>query len=139
MKAIITYPANIRANYPEQKFTIEVPDEEKNPLEWVFREMNVVDGNEMPIKLKCRSMMMGDTVEINGEVHLCESVGWKKLPSTREEEENDYWDNREMSDMFAELLQAEEEERVTEKNRRDAIEDEYMAALDRKYGCRGTN
>jgi hypothetical protein len=47
-------------------------------LEEIFRLMNVVEGNELPVKLKVRSMMVGDVVvDENGEVWYCASSGWE--------------------------------------------------------------
>lgn len=50
-------------------------------LEALWREMNVVDGDELPVILKKRSMMMGDVViDINANTaHACAAMGWKTL------------------------------------------------------------
>lgn len=45
-------------------------------LEQVWREMNVVDGNETPVQLKVRSMMVHDRVEMNNEIYQVASLGW---------------------------------------------------------------
>lgn len=48
----------------------------------IFRVMNVVDGNpevELPLKLRCRSMSVGD-VYIEGDVaFFCASCGWEEI------------------------------------------------------------
>ena len=44
--------------------------------------MNVVNGDpevELPIRLKCRSMSVGDVYLEDGQAFLCASVGWEKL------------------------------------------------------------
>jgi hypothetical protein len=85
MKATIIYPAVSRfphnVNVLPKVFKIEIPDDCEEPLEYIFRVMNIVDGSEkeLPTKLKCRSMMVGDIVILNDEVHYCDSFGWKKL------------------------------------------------------------
>lgn len=49
-------------------------------LESVFREMNVVDGDELPVVLKVRSMMTGDVVvDADGNAWLCAMVGWERV------------------------------------------------------------
>lgn len=48
-------------------------------LEEVFRQMNIVDGDELPVKLKVRSMSSGDVVvDEDGEVWYCAGAGWEK-------------------------------------------------------------
>ena len=53
-------------------------------LDELFREMNVVDGSEVPAKLKIRSMMVGDVVlDIASEKGwVCDMIGWKDLPTS---------------------------------------------------------
>ena len=48
-------------------------------LEDVFRQMNVVDGTELPTKLHVRSMSCGDIAidELDG-VWFCAASGWEK-------------------------------------------------------------
>lgn len=48
-------------------------------LEVVFRRMNVVDGDELPVKLKIRSLSVGDVVvDETGAAYYCAMVGWKR-------------------------------------------------------------
>jgi hypothetical protein len=52
-------------------------------LETVFREMNVVDGTEMPVRLKVRSLSVGDVVVTDdGQAWYCAAVGWEKVTVT---------------------------------------------------------
>ncbi len=57
-------------------------------LEGIFRDNNVVDGNEYPVKFKTRSLSVGDIVgladfELPGQVgyHLVSSMGFTLLSS----------------------------------------------------------
>jgi hypothetical protein len=57
----------------------KITELEAEDLEVVFRRMNVVDGSdiELPQKLKCRSLSVGDVVEDStGAPHYCASIGW---------------------------------------------------------------
>lgn len=57
-----------------------IADVEASDLEDLFRRMNVVDGSdiEMPRKLRCRSMSVGDVaVDPQGKAHFCASAGWE--------------------------------------------------------------
>lgn len=45
----------------------------------VFRKMNVVDGTELPVQLKVRSMSVGDVVVADGVAHVCCPIGWEKV------------------------------------------------------------
>lgn len=55
----------------------EVVTTEARGLEELFRAMNVVDGDELPMKLQCRSMSVGDVaVEEDGTAWLCGMFGW---------------------------------------------------------------
>jgi hypothetical protein len=48
-------------------------------LEEVFRLMNVVDGDELPVELKVRSMMCGDVVvDEDGDVWYVAGAGWEE-------------------------------------------------------------
>lgn len=45
--------------------------------EEVFRAMNVVDGDELPVRLGVRSMMVGDVAVLeDGRMWYCSVVGW---------------------------------------------------------------
>lgn len=72
-------PAPTKVNLGEG-FT-EVTTVETDTLETLFREMNVVDGTELPIKLRVRSMSVGDVAveEGSGRAHYCASVGWSEV------------------------------------------------------------
>jgi len=50
--------------------------------EQVFRPMNAVDGTEIPVKLKVRSMSCGDVVVDmkTSKAWVCASAGWDELP-----------------------------------------------------------
>lgn len=63
-----------------------VCDVEADSLGDVWRRMNVVDGSdiEMPIKLKVRSMMVGDLVIAEDGMHQVASVGWKRVEKAAE-------------------------------------------------------
>jgi hypothetical protein len=53
-------------------------------LDDLFRRMNVVDGSdfEMPQKLRCRSMSVGDVaIDRDGKAHYCASFGWENVAS----------------------------------------------------------
>ena len=78
MEATVIYPRG-HGGYPAKAHIIDVPDNVAEPLEWIWRNMNVVDGNELPIRLKCRSMMIGDMVLIGKDLFVCETVGFVKL------------------------------------------------------------
>lgn len=49
----------------------------------VFRPMNVVDGTELPVRLKVRSMSCGDIVVDmkTSKAWVCADFGWGELPS----------------------------------------------------------
>jgi len=48
-------------------------------LEEAFRQMNVVDGDELPTKLGVRSMMNGDVIlDEDGDVWFLGVVGWER-------------------------------------------------------------
>jgi len=47
-------------------------------LERIWREMNVVEGEEIPVKLGIRSMMVGDEAVVDGEQWTVQSFGWKR-------------------------------------------------------------
>lgn len=48
-------------------------------FEKIFRLMNRVDGNasELPDKLECRSMSVGDMIEIESGFYECSRNGWQ--------------------------------------------------------------
>lgn len=59
----------------------EVATVEAENVDGVFRDMNVVDGTELPAKLKIRSMCVGDlvlNVITEGAVY-CAASGWVEL------------------------------------------------------------
>ena len=67
-------------NLKASNYTFVCSCESEN-LDTLFREMNVVEGNELPVKLKCRSMMVGDVVLdiADGQGWVCDMIGWKPL------------------------------------------------------------
>lgn len=54
-------------------------------LEDLFRNMNVVDGNELPVSLKVRSMSCGDVAKdaVTGQLWLCDLAGWTEISATQ--------------------------------------------------------
>lgn len=50
-------------------------------LEDVFRMMNVVDGDELPVKLRVRSMCVGDLVQQHEDDvwWFCAAAGWEAV------------------------------------------------------------
>jgi hypothetical protein len=60
----------------ERVAVVEAEDKED-----LFRKMNVVDGDELPVQLRVRSMSPGDVARdlTTGEVWLCDLVGWVGL------------------------------------------------------------
>lgn len=70
--------------YPDVMYTSFVPVCElpTDDLEVIFREMNVVDGMEIPIDLKVRSLSVGDLVVVDGKGYLCAGCGWEPAPET---------------------------------------------------------
>jgi hypothetical protein len=59
----------------------EVATVETETIETLFREMNVVDGTELPVKLKIRSLSVGDIVlDVAAEkCWYCSPIGWTEL------------------------------------------------------------
>jgi hypothetical protein len=58
------------------KFIVAI---EAKDLEDVFRQMNNVDGTELPAKLKIRSLSVGDVAVVNGAASLCMPTGWQRI------------------------------------------------------------
>lgn len=58
---------------------LDIPAEAEAPLEWVFREMNAVDGTETCCRLKVRSMSVGDVVVHEGKAWECAPAGWEEV------------------------------------------------------------
>ena len=57
--------------------TLNLPDEPViEKLEKIWRQMNVVDGIELPLKMGIRSMMVGDEVELDGITYRVDIFGW---------------------------------------------------------------
>jgi hypothetical protein len=68
---VVNYPVPESAAYTNER------------LEYIWRQMNVVDGTELPITLKCRSMSVGDiAIDIDGQGWIVASVGWEKVELT---------------------------------------------------------
>lgn len=52
-------------------------DETDGVLEYIYRAMNVVDGDEIPVRLKKRSLSVGDVIQDEmGRAAVCRSAGW---------------------------------------------------------------
>jgi len=58
-------------------------------LEKIWRAMNVVQGDELPVKLGIRSMMVHDQVEMDGKTYQVASVGWIDALTQRNVEDED--------------------------------------------------
>ncbi len=71
-------PAPKTVDVKQMRFITEL---EAAGLEQVFRLMNVVDGTELPVKLKVRSLSVGDVVveKASGKKWYCASIGWKEI------------------------------------------------------------
>jgi hypothetical protein len=53
---------------------------EASDLDDLFRKMNVVNGTELPLQLKVRSMCSGDVaVDEKGIAHFCAMIGWAEV------------------------------------------------------------
>ncbi len=42
----------------------------------IFRIMNMVDEDDLPGKIGCRSMSVGDMLEVDGDFWQCKNTGW---------------------------------------------------------------
>lgn len=67
-------------SFNEQSFE-RVAAVEAHDLEDLFRKMNVVDGDELPVQLRVRSMSCGDVARdmTTGEMWMCDLAGWVNL------------------------------------------------------------
>jgi hypothetical protein len=66
--------------WPVVNFPVPPENDSIGNLELVWRKMNVVNGTELPITLKCRSMSVGDiAIEPDGKAWICASVGWEPI------------------------------------------------------------
>jgi hypothetical protein len=78
----VIYNKGIFENSPHGKYDVLVEFEKNDTieqkLEKVWREMNVVEGNETPTKLGIRSMSVGDEAIVDGEQWTVQSFGWKR-------------------------------------------------------------
>ncbi len=72
---VATPPVIALADY---KFVTNVNAEN---LEEVFEKMNVVDGDELPVRLRVRSLSVGDVVVnvSSNEAFACDPCGWRKV------------------------------------------------------------
>ena len=69
---------------PTDYVLIEAYEEtdDRATLGYIWRAFNVVTGDEgieRPLRLKCRSMCVGDIVEVDGDYQLCGEAGWYPL------------------------------------------------------------
>lgn len=73
--ATFDVPATLDKGAYKEVTTLEASD-----LEDVFRQMNVVHGDELPIQLKTRSLSVGDAVldNVTGVLYYCAPIGWQK-------------------------------------------------------------
>jgi hypothetical protein len=90
MKATVIYPAD-QPHAHERIFAVETKATDKaEALEELFRRFNVVTGDpetEDAVRLKCRSMSVGDIVVLeDGTRWLCASIGWQEIDSQRMDE-----------------------------------------------------
>lgn len=69
-----------KSNY-KQIVQVDIPrDNLEIALEILFRQMNVVDGTEIPVALKCRSMSVGDVaVDPSGQAWIVDMAGYRKV------------------------------------------------------------
>lgn len=88
MKAVVFYVKNeffgrnILTGVAKHAQYHKVAEVDVPSLEDCFRQMNVVDGTELPVKLKVRSMSVGDVVVLgSGKVFFCAMTGWQELTS----------------------------------------------------------
>lgn len=80
----VFYAKDAMAGYKVPNFTLcgydEVAVIEAECLDDLFRKMNVVDGTELPLKMKIRSMSCGDVaIDETGRKFFCALVGWTEL------------------------------------------------------------
>jgi hypothetical protein len=90
MKAKVLYPPDVPGEH-EQWFAVETVAAEKAvALEEIFRRFNVVTGDpetEDAVRLKCRSMSVGDMVVFeDGTRYLCAPCGWNEIDAGRMDE-----------------------------------------------------
>ena len=81
MFATVIYPADKNYNEPEKSFQVETDaNTEVGKLNDIWRQMNIVDGSdfELPNKLHCRSMMVGDIIQLNDTCYIVDNFGWYK-------------------------------------------------------------
>lgn len=71
---------NISIDIISEKYK-EIALVETESLDTLFREMNVVEGDELPVKLKIRSMSVGDIVlnVVTDKASYCAATGWADL------------------------------------------------------------
>ena len=60
---------------------IKIEEPDKGFLQWLFRQLNRVDGDEMisVLQLDIPSLSVGDLVEFDGRTFRCEFVGWREV------------------------------------------------------------
>lgn len=97
MKATIIYPKGQFRSTEEERFEIKVspptvPETKIELLEYIYRCMNVVNGDpcELPQKLRCRSMSVGDIALLDGEFWMVAGCGFKKLDNHEPGQEYDW-------------------------------------------------
>lgn len=65
----------------QYQYMITLTDETVEP-HGLFRVMNVVDGDpdiEVPVRIRCRSMSVGDVYVKDGSAFYCAPAGWTKI------------------------------------------------------------
>lgn len=64
----------------DKVFKIKFPFDENadtiTRLQQVWRAMNVVEGYELPVRLRIRSMMVHDQVKMDGKTYQVAPIGW---------------------------------------------------------------
>lgn len=80
----VFYAKDAMAGYKVPNFSPADYDEvvvvEAECLNDLFRKMNVVDGDELPVRMKIRSMSCGDVaIDEAGKKYFCALVGWNEL------------------------------------------------------------
>jgi hypothetical protein len=53
---------------------------DRTDLEDIFRDNNAVDGTEVNVKFKRRSLSVGDVAQIDDRFYSVESIGWEEIP-----------------------------------------------------------
>lgn len=75
MKSKVTIYHSFFEEYPRPVYSYET---DRTALEEIWRDNNVVDGDELPVRHQVRSLSVGDFVTVLGEAWTVEIFGWTK-------------------------------------------------------------